>query len=230
MSDWLSEFEQKKLETVNRKSDLEVLSTSYPLLDSALGIGGVPRGKVIDIMGEPSVGKTSLALDLVAEAQKAKLACVWLDLEQSFDSQFAYDRKVNINDLLIFRPKNSEGIVLACETLMKEGLADFIIFDSVSALNVGDTCLRYVINPLLQKLLEYKSSLIFLSQVRVDLENHQHVTPYMNEINDIANIRMKLVKINSIKHQDILIGKRVLADIYKNDLANPASAEIELYI
>lgn len=228
--DWLSEYENKRLETGKRKSDIPVLKTSYIEVDDALGVHGLPLGKVIDIAGPAGVGKTAFVLDIVASAQDNNLACVYLDLDRGFDSQFAHNRKVNIDDLLIFRPKTIEGIVPACEALMKEGLADLIIFDSVSSIDPSAISLKQVINPLLRKLLEYKSSLVFLSQIREDLANGGQVTPMMNEINDLSNIRMMLKKVESIKHLDVLIGKKVEVNIYKNDLATPAKAQIELYI
>lgn len=230
MSDWLSDYEQKRLETGKRKSEVEVMSSSYLKLDEALGINGIPRGKIIDIAGPAGVGKTALVLDIVAEAQRQNLVCVYMDLQRDFDSQFAHNRKVDIQDLLIFRPKDIQSIAPACETLMKEGFADFIIFDSISAVDTSKVSLKEMVNPIRRHLLEYKSSLILLSQVREDLSNGGQVTPYMNDLDEIANVRMMMKKLHGIKHEDVLIGKEVEVDIYKNDLATPAKAVIEIYI
>lgn len=230
MSDWLSDFEQKRLETGKRKSEVEVLSSSYMKLDEALGINGFPRGKVIDIAGPAGVGKTALVLDFVAEAQRNNLVCVYLDLQRDFDSQFAHNRKVDIQDLLIFRPKDIQSVALACEALMKEGLADFIIFDSISAVDTTEVSLKEMINPIRRHLLEYQSSIIMLSQVREDLSQGGQTTPHMRDLDEIANVRMMMKSLHGIKHEDVLIGKEVEIDIYKNDLATPAKAVIEIYI
>lgn len=228
--DWLAKYEAKHSSPARREGEQKVLSTSYMSLDTALGIGGLPLGKVIDIAGGPGVGKSSLAMDIVVEAQDKNLAAVWIDLEHCFDESFAYSRKIKLEDLPIFHPKNIENIAPACVSLMKEGLADIIIFDSISAMNRGDKSVKDIINPLLKEIVEFNSSLIFLSQIRTDLVEGGTTTPSNNELDHICNVRMMLRKMESIKHQEVLIGKRVEVDIYKNELASPAKTFIELYI
>lgn len=134
----------------------------------------------------------------------------------------------------MFQPPKIEGIVPACLTLMEQGLADIIIFDSISNLPLmpdgENIALKTVINPLLQKLQEYKTSLVFLSQIRHDLVEGGDTTPRNLALNDLCNIRMMFKFLQTIKHQEVVIGHKIEVDIYKNDLASPAKTNIELFI
>jgi RecA/RadA recombinase len=116
---------------------------------------------------------------------------------------------------------------------MEQGLADLIIFDSISNLNLEPTLrlgFKDIINPLLQKIQEYNTSLIFLSQIRHDSENGGITTPKNTAISDVANIRIMLDQVSLIKHLDVVIGKRVGVNIYKNTLADTNRTEFELFI
>lgn len=231
---WLDNFERKFDDPALRKSTTKILSTSYREIDEALGINGLPLGKVIDIAGEPAVGKTNFALDLVAFAQQNDLSCVWLDIDRTFDSEYAVRKMVNVKDLLVFQPPTIEGIVPGLIQLMKEGLADIIIFDSISNLPLlsedNNIPLKTMINPLLQKLIEYKTTLIFLSQIRKDLINGGNTTPRNLALDDLCNIRIMFNFLSVIKHQEVVIGHKLEVDIYKNDMAPLAKTEIELFV
>ena len=233
-NDWLDKYEAKHNTPAKRESDTKIISSSYSEIDAASGIGGFPLGKVIDIAGEPNIGKTCFAYDLVAYSQMNNLACVWLDIDRNFDAEFAYKKQVINDDLLVFQPPKIEGIVPACLTLMEQGLADIIIFDSISNLPLmadgENIALKTVINPLLQKLQEYKTSLIFLSQIRADLIEGGDTTPRNLALNDLCNMRLMFRFKQVIKHQEVVIGHKIEVDIYKNDLASPAKTEIELFI
>lgn len=232
--DWLSAYEAKHSTPAKRVSDTKIVSSSYREIDIATGIGGFPLGKVIEIAGEPCIGKTRFAMDFIAFAQQEHLACVYLDLDRAFDTDYARVWNVDLDDLLIFRPENVEGIVPACQSLMKEGLADVIIFDSISNLPlVNDNeqiALKTVINPLLQQLREYNTSLLFISQIRKDLVEGGNITPRNEALNDLCNMRMMFNFKHVIKHQEVVIGHQIEIDIYKNELASPAKTEIELFV
>jgi recombination protein RecA len=228
--DWLSKFEEKQIQKPKRVGEQKVISTSYMQIDDALGVHGLPLGKVIDLAGEPGSGKTSVALDIISSFQERNLSCVYLDLERAFDADFAYLRRVNCEDLLLFRPEKIDGIAEAGVTLMEQGLADLIVFDTISAIPLDGITLKDILNPLLQNLVKYDSSLLLLSQIRNDLAQGGITTPSNSIIDDVSNIRIMLRKKSIIKHLDVIIGHKVEVDIYKNDLATPAKTEIELFI
>ena len=228
--DWLSKYERKFDDPALRESTTKVVSTSYSEIDKALGINGLPLGKTIDIAGEANIGKTNFALDLVAFAQQNDLSCVWMDLDRKFDAEYAIRKNVNTEELLLFQPPNIEGIAPACVALMENGLADIIIFDSVSQLANPTVSLKTIVNPLLQKIVEYKTTLIFLSQIRHDLIAGGFTTPLNNVLHDICNIRIMFNFLNTIKHQEVVIGHKIEVEVYKNDLASPAKTEIELFV
>ena len=228
--DWLSKYERKFDDPALRESTTKIVSTSYSEIDTALGINGLPLGKTIDIAGEANIGKTNLALDLVAFAQQNGLACVWMDLDRKFDAEYAIRKNINPQDLLVFQPTSIEGIAPACLKMMEEGLADIIIFDSVSQLSNPLVSLKTIVNPLLQKIVEYKTTLIFLSQIRHDLIEGGFTTPLNNALNDVCNIRIMLNFLNVIKHEEVVIGHKLQVQVYKNDLAPLATTEIELFV
>jgi recombination protein RecA len=235
MEDWLSPFENKKLAKGGRVSNQQYISTSYTELDYVLG-GGFPLGKTVEISGEPGSGKTCLITDIIGTAQKENLSCVYMNIGPSFDMVYAKSRGVKLDELLIFQPEDINKIVEASLILMEQGLADIIVIDSIS--NIPNVPLKQILNPLLKKIVEYNTCLILASQVRNDLDFGRYKTPFMLELNDIANIRMLLKVTGGIKTpmavgtavQDMLIGKKVLVDIYKNDLTQPAQTNIDLYI
>jgi len=228
MDDFMSKFEEAHLKKSKRESTFSFVSTSYLNIDDALG-GGIPLGKVVEISGEAGVGKSAFVQDIITQAQQKDLSVVYLDIERKFDSYWARERaNVNTDDLLIFEPKNIEGIAPACIELIENRLADIIIFDSVSALNLNCS-LKEVLNPLLQKIVEYNTSLILLSQVRQDLENGGLTTPHNTELDHICNIRIMLKKLSIIKQEELIVGKTVEVNIYKNSLSVPCVKQIELF-
>jgi recombination protein RecA len=228
MDDFMSNYEEAQIKKVKRESNLKFVSTSYLTIDDALG-GGIPLGKVVEIAGESGVGKTAIVQDIITQAQEQGLSVVYLDIERKFDAYWAIERaNVNTDDLLIFEPKDTEKLAEACLVLMEQGLADIIIFDSVSALNLTSS-LKEVLNPLLQKIVQYNTSLILLSQVRQDLENGGLTTPQNTILDQICNIRIMLKKLSIIKQEELIVGKTLEINIYKNDLSVPVVKQIELF-
>ena len=229
--DFLKSFEQKQAERPKRESQAQYVPTSYTPIDEALGGKGIPLGKVIDIAGEAGIGKSALVQDIITQAQQKNLACVYLDIERKFDAYWARERaNVDVNDLLVFEPKNVEGIIPACETLIKEGLADLIIFDSISALNLKEgQSLKEIINPLLKKLVEYNTSLIFLSQIRQDLIEGGQTTPNNKVLDDVCNIRIMLKQLHIIKQEELIVGKTLEVNVYKNDSFVPKVVQVDLF-
>lgn len=228
-TDWLDKFEKNRLE--NKKSfTIEVIPSSYEELDRAFGVGGLPRGKIIEISGGAGVGKTALLLDIVASAQAQGLNVVYLDLDRKFDRQFAENRAVKCDELLVFQPdpKKPENLTKALNQLILGNLVDVIVFDTISSF--GDGILN-ILQELVKDIVGTKITVLIASQIRENFEDpRDYNTPYMKVLNQYSNIRMYLKKIETLKHKDILIGKRVSVDIYKNLLSHPRSAEIEIYI
>ena len=227
--DWLENLEKKRLEQ-KKNFEISVISTGYEEFDKVLGVKGIPRGKIIEIAGHAGVGKTALILDIVAQAQMKDLNVVYLDLDRKFDAEFATNRAVKCEELLIFRPdpEKPENTIEALEHLIIFNLIDVIVFDTISAFGDGMVSLLAELEKMIANT---KITVILSSQIRNNFEDpRDYNTPYMKVLNQYSNVRIMLKKIESIKHAGILIGKRVSIDIYKNCLANPKSTEIEIYV
>lgn len=226
--DFMDKYEEARIKKVEKKSTLKFLPTSYIGIDDALG-GGIPLGKVIDVAGEAGVGKSAIVQDIIRQAQLQNLSCVYMDIDRKFDAYWARERaEVNVEDLLVFEPKDIQKTVEACLALMEEGLADLIIFDSVSALEVTDS-LKEILNPLLKKIVEYNTTLIFISQVRNDLTNGGKTTPHNGALEDVSNVRIMLKQLSIIKQEELIVGKTLEVNVYKNDLSVPSVKQIDLF-
>jgi len=227
--DWLTKLEQARTEQ-KKSFILDIIPTSYSELDKALGVWGIPRGKIVEISGHAGVGKTALLLDIVAQAQEHGLNVVYMDLDRKFDAEFAKNRAVKCEDLLVFQPDATkpENTLKALEALMKANLIDLIVFDTISAYGDGIT---EILQGLAKNIAGTKITILLASQIRQSFEDpRDYNTPYMHLLNQYCNIRIMLKKIESIKHDSILIGKRIAVDVYKNVMAHPRTTEIEIYI
>lgn len=234
MKDFMTRYEEAQARKAKRESQIVYVPTNYTTLDAVLG-GGLPLGKVVEIAGEAGIGKSALSHDFIAQAQKKNLSCVLLDIERKFDAYWARERAgVNTDDLLIFEPEKVEGLPTACVALMENGLADVIIIDSVSALDLGDLALKDILNPILKNLVQYNTSLVLLSQTREDIKEHVITTPHNGALNDLCNVRIMLNKKQVLKIVDsadqTTIGKTLEVNVYKNDLAVPQVTFIDLFI
>ncbi len=222
-----------------RAVDVDSIPTGSISLDLALGVGGVPRGRVIEIFGPESSGKTTLALHILAEAQKAGGNGAFVDAEHALDPDYARKIGVNIDDLLISQPDSGEQALQIVETLVKSGQADVIVVDSVAALvpqaeingEMGEFQIGLqarLMSQALRKLSgiisKTKTVVIFLNQTRMKIGimfGNPETTPGGLALKFYASVRIDLRRIAQIKHGEDIIGSRVKAKIVKNKVAPP---------
>jgi len=227
-----------KLKDVS-KVDVDVIPTGSISLDLALGVGGVPRGRVIEIFGPESSGKTTLALHILAEAQKQKGVGAFVDAEHALDPDYAKKIGVNIDDLLISQPDSGEQALQIVETLVKSGEVDVIVVDSVAALvpqaeiagEMGEFQIGLQARLMSQSLRKLsgiiaktKTVLIFLNQLRMKIGimfGNPETTSGGLALKFYASVRIDLRRIAQIKQRDEIIGSRIKAKIVKNKVAAP---------
>jgi len=227
-----------KLKDVS-KVDVDVIPTGSISLDMALGVGGVPRGRVIEIFGPESSGKTTLALHILAEAQKQKGVGAFVDAEHALDPDYAQKIGVNIDDLLISQPDSGEQALQIVETLVKSGEVDVIVVDSVAALvpqaeiagEMGEFQIGLQARLMSQSLRKLsgiiaktKTVLIFLNQLRMKIGimfGNPETTSGGLALKFYASVRIDLRRIAQIKQRDEIIGSRIKAKIVKNKVAAP---------
>ncbi len=231
-----------------RASDVDVISTGSLSLDLALGVKGVPRGRVIEIFGPESTGKTTLALHILAEAQKKGGIGAFVDAEHALDPDYAKRIGVNVDELLISQPDSGEQALQIVESLVRSGSVDVIVVDSVAALTpkaeiegemdeqqVGlqarlmSKALRKLSNIVSEK----KTCLIFLNQIRMKIGitwGNPETTSGGLALKFFSSVRIDLRRIAQIKYKDQIIGSRIKAKIVKNKVAAPFKvAEFDIY-
>jgi len=236
-----------KLDEV-RKVDVDTIPTGSISLDLALGVRGVPRGRVIEIYGPESTGKSTLALHIIAEAQKKGGIGAFIDAEHALDPDYAKKIGVNISDLLISQPDSGEQALQIVETLTRSGEIDVVVIDSVAALapkaeiagEIGDHHIGLqarLMSQALRKLsglvAKTKTVVIFLNQTRMKIGvmfGNPETTPGGLALKFYASVRIDLRRIAQIKHGDEIIGSRIKAKIVKNKVAAPFKiAEFDIY-
>lgn len=221
------------------KVDINVIPTGSVGLDMALGVGGIPRGRIIEIFGPESSGKTTLSLHIVAEAQKKGGVCAYIDAEHAMDPDYTKKLGVNINDLLISQPDNGEQALEIVESLVRTGKIDVIVIDSVAALTPkdeieGDMGAYHVgkqarlMSQALRKLTAIvarsKTVVIFINQIRMQIGvmfGNPETTPGGKALKFYTSIRIDIRKIAQIKKGEDVVGSRTRVKIVKNKVAAP---------
>src|SRR6184192_712669 len=224
----------------NSKSmDVDTVSTGSLGLDIALGIGGLPRGRVVEIYGPESSGKTTLALHTVAEAQKKGGICAFIDAEHALDPVYARKLGVNIDELLISQPDTGEQALEICDTLVRSGAVDVLVIDSVAALvpkaelegEMGDALPGLQARLMSQALRKLTASInrtntlvIFINQIRMKIGvmfGSPETTTGGNALKFYASVRMDIRRTGSIKSGDEVIGNETKVKVVKNKIAPP---------
>jgi recombination protein RecA len=228
-----------KLGEAGVPKDLPVVSTGSLGLDVALGIGGVPRGRVIEIYGPESSGKTTLALHIVAEAQKQGGMGAYIDAEHALDLSYAKKLGVNTDDLLISQPDHGEQALEIAETLVRSGAIDVLVIDSVAALvpkaeiegEMGDSHMGLQARLMSQALRKLTATIarsmavvIFINQIRMKIGvmfGNPETTTGGNALKFYASVRMDIRRIGALKDGDNVIGGRTRVKVVKNKVAPP---------
>ncbi len=218
---------------------VEVIPTGSIGLNAALGIGGLPRGRVIEIFGPESSGKTTLAIHAIAEAQKAGGIAAFIDAEHAFDRFYAQKLGVNIEDLLVSQPDNGEQALEITENLIRSGAIDIIVIDSVAALTprseiegeMGDAKVGLQARLMSQALRKLTSTIsktstccIFINQLREKIGvmfGNPETTTGGNALKFYASVRLDIRKQNQLKEGEEAVGNRVKVKVVKNKLAPP---------
>ncbi|MEK7175694.1 MAG: recombinase RecA [Patescibacteria group bacterium] len=221
------------------KSNIRAISTGSLGLDDALGIGGIPRGRIIEIFGPESSGKTTLSLHIVAEAQKTGGICAYIDAEHAMDPEYTKKLGVNINELLISQPDTGEQALDIVESLVRTGKIDVIVIDSVAALTPkdeieGDMGAYHVgkqarlMSQALRKLTAIvarsKTSVIFINQIRMQIGvmfGNPETTPGGKALKFYTSVRLDIRKIAQIKKGEEVVGSRTRVKVVKNKVAAP---------
>lgn len=221
------------------KVDISTVPTGSIGLDIALGIGGMPRGRIIEIFGPESSGKTTLALHVVAEAQKMGGICAYIDAEHAMDPDYAGKIGVNINELLISQPDTGEQGLEICESLVRSGKIDVIVVDSVAALTPkdeieGDMGQQHMgkqarlMSQALRKLTaivhKSKTIVIFINQIRMQIGvmfGNPETTPGGKALKFYTSIRLDIRRIAQIKKGEEVVGSRTRVKVVKNKVAAP---------
>lgn len=231
-----------------KSMNVEVISTGSVSLDQALGVGGMPRGRVVEIYGPESSGKTTLALHILAEAQKRGGVGAFVDAEHALDPDYAKKIGVNVDDLLISQPDSGEQALQIVETLVKSGEVDVIVVDSVAALvpqaeiagEMGEFQIGLqarLMSSALRKLSSIisrtKTIVIFLNQIRMKIGimfGNPETTPGGLALKFFSSVRVELRRTAQIKKGEEIIGNRVKAKIVKNKVAAPfKTTEFDIY-
>ena len=230
------------------KLDVPAISTGALSLDLALGIGGLPRGRVIEIFGPESSGKTTLTLSVIAQTQKIGGVAAFIDAEHAFDSIYAKKVGVNLDELLISQPDTGEQALEIAETLVRSNAVDVIVIDSVAALTpraeiegeMGDShmglqarLMSQALRKLTAAISKSKTCMIFINQIREKIGvmfGNPETTPGGRALKFYSSVRIDLRRINQIKSGEEIVGNLVRARVVKNKVAAPfREAEFEIY-
>ena len=219
--------------------DIEAISTGSLSLDLALGIGGLPKGRIIEIYGPESSGKTTLALQVVAEAQKAGGICAFVDAEHAMDPSYAKKLGVKTDELLISQPDTGEQALEIADTLIKSGSVSVLVIDSVAALTpkaelegeMGDThvglqsrLMSQALRKLTGSIAKANTMVIFINQIRMKIGvmfGNPETTSGGNALKFYSSVRMDIRRVGAIKDKDEIIGNTTRVKVVKNKVAPP---------
>ena len=228
-----------KLGDYKVSTDLEIIPTGCLSLDLALGVGGVPRGRILEIYGPESSGKTTVALHIIAETQKMGGVAAFIDAEHALDAQYAKALGVATDDLYLAQPDTGEQALDICESLVRSSAVDVIVVDSVAALtpkaeiegDMGDThvgLLARLMSQALRKLTAItnrsKTCVIFINQLREKVGvmfGNPETTPGGKALKYFASLRLDIRKADALKSDGDIVGNRAKAKIVKNKVAPP---------
>src|SRR5881396_721149 len=221
------------------QNDLQVVSTGSLGLDIALGVGGLPRGRVVEIYGPESSGKTTLTLQVIAEMQKLGGTCAFVDAEHALDIQYAQKLGVNLQELLISQPDTGEQALEIVDSLTRSGAVDLIVIDSVAALTpkaelegeMGDSLpglqarlMSQALRKLTASINKSNTMVIFINQIRMKIGvmyGSPETTTGGNALKFYASVRLDIRRIGAIKERDEVVGNQTRVKVVKNKLAPP---------
>jgi len=219
--------------------DIEAISTGSLGLDIALGIGGLPRGRIIEVYGPESSGKTTLALHAVAEAQKVGGTCAFVDAEHALDPVYARKLGVNVQDLLISQPDTGEQALEIADTLVRSGAVDILVIDSVAALtpkaelegDMGDSLpglqarlMSQALRKLTGSISKSQCMVVFINQIRMKIGvmfGNPETTTGGNALKFYSSVRLDIRRIGTIKTRDEPVGNQTRVKVVKNKVAPP---------
>ena len=223
----------------NRSMDVETISTGSLGLDIALGAGGLPMGRVVEIYGPESSGKTTLTLEVIAEAQRNGKVCAFVDAEHALDPIYAEKLGVNIDELLVSQPDTGEQALEICDMLTRSGAVDVIVVDSVAALtpkaeiegDMGDShmglqarMLSQAMRKLTGNLKQSNTMMIFINQIRMKIGvmfGSPETTTGGNALKFYASVRLDIRRIGAVKQGDEIVGNETRVKVVKNKIAPP---------
>ncbi len=228
-----------KLGQKESQDKIEVISTGSLSLDMALGVGGLPRGRIIEIYGPESSGKTTLTLHAIAEAQKAGGVCAFIDAEHALDPIYAKKLGIKIEDLILSQPDNAEQALEIADTLVRSGAVDLVIVDSVAALvpkaeiegEMGDShmglqarLMSQALRKLTASISKSKAILIFINQIRMKIGvmfGNPETTTGGNALKFYCSVRLDIRRVGALKDKEEIIGNQTRVKVVKNKVSPP---------